>query len=62
MDLIKVCESKIQRMAIDVFYSGKEDFEANLKELENEIERFWYLKGLRDEISKKEKLRRSIKL
>jgi len=55
MDLVKVCESKIQRMALDVFYSGDKDFDLNINLLHNEIERYNHLREL-DEISKKENL------
>jgi len=52
MKSVILSESRIQRLAMELYFSGKRDFSENLEALELEIERLKYLREL-DAVTKK---------
>lgn len=59
IDMIKTSKMKLQRLALEVYYSGDSDFNENLDQLKNEIQRLEYLRELDAEIREKENIQRS---
>ncbi len=59
IDMIKTSKMKLQSLALGVYYSGDSDFNENLDQLKNEIQRLEYLRELDAEIREKENIQRS---
>lgn len=59
IDMIKTSKMKLQSLALEVYYSGDSDFNENLDQLKNEIQRLEYLRELDAEIREKENIQRS---
>ena len=56
IDIIKTSKMKLQRLALEVYYSGDSDFNENLDQLKNEIQRLEYLRELDVSLSEKENI------
>lgn len=54
--MIKTSKMKLQRLALEVYYSGDSDFNENLDQLKNEIQRLEYLRELDVSLSEKENI------
>ena len=54
--MIKTSKMKFFRLALDVYYSGDSDFNENLDQLKNEIQRLEYLRELDVSLSEKENI------
>ncbi len=55
IDMIKTSKMKLQRLALEVYYSGDSDFNENLDQLKNEIQRLEYLRELDAELESNSK-------